>query len=140
MRRYNQAVKRLRGLLLSGALLALAIAANGQSPQNALQAARAAAERGVASGQMYMGESYRDGDGVPQDYKEAARWFRLAADQGIALAQFNLGYLYYVGQGVAQDHQEAVHWYKLAAEQGNDLAQNNLAYSYHTGDGARPGR
>ena len=135
MRRYNQSVKRLRGLLLAGAFLALAVGVDGQSSPSALQAARAAAERGVASGQMYMGESYRDGDGVPQDYKEAARWFRLAADQGIALAQFNLGYLYYVGQGVPQDHKEAIHWYQLAAEQGLDLAENNLAYGYKTGDG-----
>src|SRR4051812_38446697 len=133
-RSYNQAVKSMYNPRFAGLLFMLAMAAQGQSPQAALQSARAAAERGVAAGQLYVGESYRDGDGVPQDYKEAAHWFRLAADQGNALAQFNLGYLYFAGQGVTQDHKEAVRWYRMAAEQGMEGAQNNLGYAYRTGD------
>ena len=34
---------------------------------------------------------YAKGDGVPQDYKEAVKWFRLSAEQGNAKAQSNLG-------------------------------------------------
>ena len=36
----------------------------------------------------------RKGQGVPQDYAEAVKWYRLAADQGNASAQNNLGFMY----------------------------------------------
>ena len=42
---------------------------------------------------------YDDGQGVAQNYAEAARWYRKAADQGNASAQLNLGVSYYDGQG-----------------------------------------
>jgi len=42
---------------------------------------------------------YQIGQGVAQDYAEAARWYRKAADQGGVAAQFNLGVMYYEGQG-----------------------------------------
>ena len=41
-----------------------------------------------------------NGDGVPQDDKEALRWFRLAADQGHDTAQYSLGLMYADGRGV----------------------------------------
>jgi TPR repeat protein len=44
---------------------------------------------------------YAEGQGVPQDHAEAARWYRKAADQGNALAQFGLGLMYDQGHGVA---------------------------------------
>ena len=34
---------------------------------------------------------YYSGNGVPQDYQEAVRWYHLAAEQGSADAQFGLG-------------------------------------------------
>ena len=69
---------------------------------------------------------YAQGQGVPQDYAEAIRWYRQAAEQGNAEAQFNLGLMYAQGQGVPQDHAEAVRWFRLAAEQGNTDARFNL--------------
>ncbi len=33
---------------------------------------------------------YEEGQGIPQDYKTAVKWYRLAAEQGYADAQFNL--------------------------------------------------
>ena len=69
---------------------------------------------------------YSVGQGVPQDYKEAVKWFRLAAEQGFANAQYNLGVTYREGQGVAKDFDEAFKWFKLSAEQGVVLAQYNL--------------
>ena len=50
---------------------------------------------------------YDKGQGVPQDDKEAVKWYRLAAEQGDAYAQSNLGVTYEKGQGVPQDHKEA---------------------------------
>ena len=41
---------------------------------------------------------YEHGEGVPQDYAEAVRWYRLAADQGYASAQYNLGVMYNNGK------------------------------------------
>src|SRR4029077_12512676 len=55
------------------------------------------------------------GQGVPQDYAEAAKWYRKAADQGFAEAQSNLGAMYAKGQGVPQDYVEAYKWFDLAA-------------------------
>jgi TPR repeat protein len=78
---------------------------------------------------------YEQGQGVPQDYAEAVRWYRKAADQGHAGAQLFLGLMYDRGQGVPQDYAEAVHWFCKAADQGRALAQVKLAESYSHGQG-----
>jgi TPR repeat protein len=76
---------------------------------------------------------YKLGQGVPQNYTEAMKWYRLAADQGNAGAQSNLGNMYEFGQGVPQNYAEAMKWYRLAADQGNADAQNNLGNMYAFG-------
>ena len=48
------------------------------------------ADAGVLSMQIIIGNMYYDGQGVPQDYKEAVKWYTLAAEQGDATAQSNL--------------------------------------------------
>ena len=53
---------------------------------------------GRAEAQSNLGVMYVLGQGVPQNYAEAVRWFRLAAAQGNANAQFNLGVMYYVAR------------------------------------------
>jgi Sel1 repeat-containing protein len=83
----------------------------------ALEIWRPRATQGVAFAQLNVGIMYYSGQGVPQDYGEAAKWYRLAAEQGDATAQGNLGFMYYSGQGVPQDYGEASKWYRLAAEQ-----------------------
>ena len=75
------------------------------------------------------------GQGVPQDYKTAVKWYTLAAEQGNARAQFNLAVSFAKGQGVPQDYKTAVKWYTLAAEQGGAKAQHNLAVSFAQGKG-----
>ena len=78
---------------------------------------------------------YDSGQGVPQDYAEAVKWYRLAAEQGNAKAQYNLGVMHDKGQGVPEDYAEAVKWYRLAAEQGNAKAQYNFGAMYAKGQG-----
>ena len=78
---------------------------------------------------------YREGQGVPQDYTEAVKWFRKAAEQGKVHAQNNLGLMYANGQGVPRDDAEAMKWYRKAAEQGEVRAQNNLGLMYDDGWG-----
>ena len=95
----------------------------------------ARAEQGSARAQFSLGVMYYDGQGVPQDYKEAVKWYRKVAEQGYAEAQYNLGVMYDNGQGVPQDDKEAVKWYRKAAEQGGADAQYNLGLMYSNGEG-----
>ena len=93
------------------------------------------AKGGDKSAQDNLGVMYSIGDGVPQDYKEAAKWFTKAAEQGYANAQYSLGVMYSIGDGVPQDYKEAVKWFTKAAEQGDADAQKNLGVMYDTGEG-----
>jgi TPR repeat protein len=65
---------------------------------------------------------YYEGQGVPQDYKEAVKWFRLSAEQGYATAQFTLGLMYYQGKGVPQDYVSAHMWLNLSGSNGHKKA------------------
>ena len=90
---------------------------------------RARAEAGDADAQTNLGVMYANGDGVPEDYTEAAAWYRKAAEQGHADAQFTLGQMYFTGD----DHAEASTWYRRAAEQDHVEAQYMLGWMYHFG-------
>ena len=96
------------------------------------------AEQGLAPAQFYLGMMYENGQGSPQDYQEAARWYLKAAKQGHDRAQNSLGKLYEEGLGVEQDHIIAVGWYQKAADQGLSTAQFNLAEMYIHGRGVQP--
>jgi TPR repeat protein len=82
-----------------------------------------------------FGQMALDGDGVPQDYVEAVKWFRIAAERGHAKAQHNLAFMYENGQGVSQDYAEAAKWYHMAAAQGLASSQNNLGVLCESGNG-----
>ncbi len=96
---------------------------------------RRAAEQGDAGAQVDLGVMYSKGIGVPQDLREAAKWYRRAAEQGFVYAQYNLGLMYRKGEGVPQDDREAVKWYRRAAEQGFAQAQYDLGWMYANGRG-----
>ena len=68
---------------------------------------------------------YANGQGVPQDYAEAVKWYRKAAEQGDAVAQYNLGVMYKKGDGVPQDYVQAHVWFNLAAAKGDKDAVKN---------------
>jgi TPR repeat protein len=61
---------------------------------------------------------YSKGTGVPQDYKEAAKWYRKSAEQGQAMAQSNLGLIYMSGTGVPQDYITGYAWISVAKANG----------------------
>ena len=105
--------------------------ASAQTPAETRERANA----GDAIAQERLGIMYYNGEGVPQDYVEAVRWYRLAADQGLAAAQLDLGVMYDRGRGVPQDYVEAVRWYRLAVDQGFAAAQYNLGFMYDRGRG-----
>src|SRR5262245_16842341 len=96
---------------------------------------RPMAEQGYPAAQYNLGVYYANGQGVPQDYVEAVKWFRLAAAQGEPHAQYALGAVFANGQGVPQDYIEAAKWYRLAADQGYSAAQYALGLMYANGEG-----
>lgn len=82
-----------------------------------------AAQHGDVSSQLNLASMYYDGSGgIPQNRKEAAKWYHSAAKQGDAKAQTILGLLYSLGRGVPKSEQEAYIWYSLAASQGEERA------------------
>ena len=93
------------------------------------------AEKGSVNAQYNLGAMYDNGDGVPEDDAEAAKWYHKAADQGHVNAQFNLGVMYANGEGVAKNAAEAATWYRKAADQGDYRAQYNLGSLYANGEG-----
>jgi TPR repeat protein len=93
------------------------------------------APNGDAAAQCGLGMMHYVGQGMPQDYTQAALWFRKAAERGNAEAQYFLGLLYHDGQGVPQNYIQAAVWWRKAAEQGDAGAQYSLGYLYCHGQG-----
>ena len=92
----------------------------------ALREWRPLAEEGNANAQYNLGVMYDNGDGVPQDYKEAVRWYTLAAEQGYAQAQHNLANRYFYGEGVIKDIVYAHMWKNIASSHGIESAKEEL--------------
>jgi len=78
---------------------------------------------------------YDSGQGVAQDYAEAAAWYRKAAEQGDAVAQFNLGSMYFKGKGAQRGLWRGRTMYHMAAVQGYAQAQYSLGLMYCEGNG-----
>lgn len=95
------------------------------------------AAEGDRLAQFLLGLMYEDGDGVPQDYDEAVRWYMAAAASGYAAAEARLGYLYDFGRGRAEDKAQAVSWYKRAAQNGSAAGQLALGMLYASGEGVK---
>lgn len=91
----------------------------------ALEKFKPLALAGDAKAQFNLGVMYRQGQGVPQDDKEAVAWWSKASEQGHREAQDNLGLRYARGQGVAQDWVLADKWFTIAATSGNETAIKN---------------
>ena len=91
------------------------------------------ANQGDPEAQVYLGDMFRRGKGVPIDNTMARKWYNKAADQDDAKGQFSLGIMYYRGLGVTQDYAKAIEWYHKSAEQGYADAQMWLGYIYYLG-------
>ncbi|KAF9126801.1 hypothetical protein BGW39_006335 [Mortierella sp. 14UC] len=98
------------------------------------------ASDGDKDAQNILGEMYKDGRGVCQDYDAALEWFLEAATQGLAAAQTNIGNLYRYGHGVPKDVSRAKVWdrigeiHKLGQE-----SQSNMSPTYNDGLGGGGG-
>jgi localization factor PodJL len=107
------------------------------APVAPLDRLTAAANAGNPRAQLIVGLKYLDGDGVPANDGEAAKWLGRAAEAGQPVAQYRLGTLYERGRGVPADQAKAVHWYQAAAAQGSRKAMHNLAVAYAEGNGVK---
>jgi TPR repeat protein len=101
----------------------------------ALEEWRPLAENGDPTTQFYLGEMYRQAQGVPYDLAAASRWYRKAAEHGHAAAQFRLAALYESGYGLDRDPAQAVLWLTRAAEGGHAAAMQRLGNRYAMGEG-----
>lgn len=109
----------------------------GMQPER-LDALLRAARGGDGRASCRLGDIYREGQGVGQDWDEAFRWYSLGASQGDAHAQNNLATMFLRGVGCREDEARAVFWYRKSAEQGHVTAQANLGKRYLHGEGAAP--
>src|SRR5689334_2933021 len=101
----------------------------GEKPPAIMGLARNAAA-GDASAACSLGDHYRQGDIVQQDWNLAFHWYTRAAELGNPEAENNLGSLYLNGNGCDRDPAKAIHFYRKSAEQGVATAQYNLAKRY----------
>ena len=84
-----------------------------------------------------MGSLYFYGNGVPQDYTEAGRWYGKAAEQGEPTAELGLASAFFYGKGVPKDYAEGIRWYRKSAGHGNAAAQFSLGSIYSQGTGVQ---
>ena len=82
-------------------------AAQGGDFETAMDEWMPLAEQGFARAQYNIGVMYEMGEGAPQYYKTAVKWYTLAAKQGYIFAQYNLALKYFNGNGVAKDRDES---------------------------------
>lgn len=80
-----------------------------------------------AEGMYQKGLQYQTGQGVLQNYAQAAEWYAKAAQQGHPAAQNRLAQQLFEGLGVAQDAEAALTWFARAAESGGAQYQFDYA-------------
>jgi hypothetical protein len=100
--------------------------ANNKSSDASLEQIRKLAEEGKPEAQYKLGRMYEEGLGLPQDPKEAAKWYRKAAEKGNAQAQYQMGTLCAQGKGVPKDRLEAAKWFGKAAQQGYEPVKQQI--------------
>ena len=93
------------------------------------------AEQGDPASQYRMGLRYTNGQGVEQDYAQAAAWFGRAAKSGHTEAQYLAGISYYTGRGVGVDQARAVTLFEKAARQGHVRSFYQLGDAYSNARG-----
>ena len=88
----------------------------------------------------HLGLAYSRGEGVPEDKRQAFRWFRRAVEVCYADpdALYNVGLAYLNGDGVARNYVEAFRFIAKAAEDRCPMALYTLGELYFYGLGTEP--
>jgi len=84
----------------------------------------AACEQGDASSCEWLGHMHETGEGAPQDFAEAARYYDKACTQGRDQACAQLAMMYDIGLAVEEDPERAAELYERACKAGNSWACN----------------
>ncbi len=103
-----------------------------------IETVRAAAEKGEAVAQFWLGWRYVRGLGVARSRDEAERWMRSAADQGLVAAQYQMGLMAELeptrpGQVVTGNYAVAAEWFQKAAAGDHPEAMLRLGDLYYYG-------
>lgn len=62
-----------------------------------------------------LGRLYQLGQGVPQDFQQAAQWYNKAYKASSALGAYRLARMYEQGEGFQQSDKKALDWYRKGA-------------------------
>lgn len=100
-----------------------------------LEQLRRQGEQGDLWAQFTLAGMHKNGEGVAQDFAEAARWYRMAAEGRHNSARYELGMLYLEGKGVPQDPLEAASCFYDAATGDHREAQRRFREIYAGGHG-----
>jgi len=76
----------------------------------------AASFYGDPNAQYDLGRPYMEGQALPKDARQAARWLNLAAEKGHHQAQALLGHLLVTGDGVPRQSARGLMWLTMARE------------------------
>lgn len=107
---------------------------DGNAPR-AIDWYKKAAEHGRSYANVCIGEIYRNGNGVKQNYAKAYDYFKKAANDGEKDAQNYLGLMFLQGEHVKENDEKAVAYFQQAAEQVHPNAEYNLGLCYYNGWG-----
>jgi len=95
--------------------------------EDTLEFFKACADHGSVASMIYLSSMYENGNRLPIDYVESAKWLKRAAntldEAGYSdLASYHYGMALYKGQGVEKDLNKACHHFKIASEAGIEEA------------------
>jgi TPR repeat protein len=81
------------------------------------------ASRGDAAAQYSVGMRYATGEGVGQDYHQAAGWFLKSANNGDFRAAAKMATCFWSGKGAPRDYSKAYFWGLVAKAGGDQTGQ-----------------
>ncbi len=117
-----------------GEMLRIGVIGVAPAPDRAWPWYKMAAQQKHAKAALMLGMLFKNGEGMPRDEVEGAKWLTLSSDLGNAHAMFLLANMYREGSGVTQDAAKARVLLEEAAEHEYPPAIQELAITVQTGD------
>jgi uncharacterized protein len=90
----------------------------------------AASYFGDSNAQYNLARLYLEGTGVPQDARQAARWFNLAAEKGHHYAQALLGHMLVSGEGIPRQRALGLMWLTMARDAADSAKDQWISTLY----------
>ncbi len=84
-----------------------------------------------------IAELYEEGQYLPENRAEAARWWLKAANRGDADAQVTIGVHLLLGQGIPPDPVQGQYWCEQVAKQRDPRGEDCMGYLYRHGLGVK---